>query len=417
MTISERTVFFIMKLRKLFAAMLSLTLCMGVLAGCGDSSSSSQAGSGSDSASSGSTESGADTKEKDNSIKPFKDTTAWELVKDMKVGWNLGNTLDATNASDVTAETSWGNPVTTKLMFDAVKDAGFNVVRVPVSWGTHMDSDYKVDPAWMSRVREVVDYGIDNDMYVILNTHHEEWYFPTEEDKEQDKEQLKALWEQIAEEFKGYDEHLIFEGLNEPRLRGTPQEWNGGTDAAREIVNEYEQVFYDTVRASGGNNDKRCLMITPYAASSDNRAMQALKLPSDTDKNLIVSVHAYLPYSFALDTKGTDQFDAASDGGVIDGLFNNLDTLFLSKEIPVIVGEFGSVNKNFNVEERVECVTYYLERAKQSGVPCIWWDNNAFFGDGENFGLLMRSSVTNDDFSNVWDPKEVVDAIMGVYNE
>ena len=280
-----------------------------------------------------------------------------------------------------------------------------------------MSDDYTVDSAWMNRVREVVDYGIDNGMYVILNTHHEEWYFPNNENKEQDIEQLKALWTQIAEEFKGYDEHLIFEGLNEPRLRGTGKEWTGGDQESRDVVNEYEQVFYDTVRASGGNNDKRCLMITPYAASSDANVMRALKLPNENDEHLIISVHAYLPYSFALDTKGTDQFDAATDGGVIDGLFQNLDSIFLSKKIPVIVGEYGSVNKDFNVGERVECVTYYLNKAEEYGVPCVWWDNNAFVSNGENFGLLERTDVLTDDFSNVWEPQEVVDAIMAVYND
>ena len=381
--------------------------------GCGSTDSSSSVTDESKAESSNTEE----KKEKDDTIKPMRDITAWELVKEMRVGWNLGNTLDATNADDVTAETSWGNPETTKLMIDAVKDAGFNVFRVPVSWGTHMNDKYEVDQAWMDRVREVVDYGIDNDMFVILNTHHEEWYFPTEEDKEQDKEQLKALWEQIAEEFKGYDEHLIFEGLNEPRLRGTAKEWTGGDETSRAIVNEYEQVFYDTVRASGGNNEKRCLMITPYAASSDYNVMKDLKLPNEDDKNLIISVHAYLPYSFALDTKGTDKFDAATDGSVIDTLFKNLNMLFLVKEIPVIIGEFGSVNKNMNVEDRVECVKYYLEKAKENGVPCVWWDNNAFFSDGENFGLLSRSSVITDNFTGVWDPQEIIDAINEVYND
>lgn len=400
-----------MTAKRLFSLMTSLVLCVGAFTGCGSADSSSSADSAS------STEStGEQSSEKDNTVKPMRDITAWELVKEMKVGWNLGNTLDATGASDLSAETSWGNPKTTKLMIDAVKAAGFNVFRVPVSWGTHMNDKYEVDKDWMNRVREVVDYGIDNDMFVILNTHHEDWYFPDEDNKEQDKEQLKALWEQIAEEFKGYDEHLIFEGLNEPRLRDTPKEWTGGDDASRAVVNEYEQVFYDTVRASGGNNEKRCLMITPYAASSDYNVMKDLKLPNEDDKNLIVSVHAYLPYSFALDTKGTDKFDAAADGGVIDSMFDNLYKLFLVKEIPVIVGEFGCMNKNMNVEDRVECVTYYLEKAKEKGVPCVWWDNNAFFSDGENFGLLSRSSVLTDNFAGVWDPQEIIDAINGVYN-
>ena len=407
-----------MKLKRLLAAVLAAAVC-GMMAGCGDTDSSSKAdsGSGSSTADSQATESGAEQKEKDDTIKPMRDITAWELVKEMKTGWNLGNTFDATGSDGLSAETSWGQPTTTKLMVDAVADAGFNVFRLPVSWGKHMDDKYQVDQAWMDRVREVVDYAIDDGMFVILNTHHEDWYFPKEEDKEQDIEQLKALWAQIAEEFKGYDEHLIFEGLNEPRLRDTPQEWTGGTPASREIVNEYEKAFYDTVRASGGNNDKRALMISGYAASSDPKVLNDIKLPDENDKHLIVSVHAYLPYSFALDTKGTDQFDAASDGGVIDSLFDNLDNIFLSKEIPVIIGEYGSMNKNFNVEDRVECVKYYLEAAKEKGVPCVWWDNNAFVGNGENFGLLSRNSVISDNFSNVWDPQEIIDAIKGVYNE
>lgn len=405
-----------MKLKRSLAAILAAVICC-MTAGCGSTDSSSSSSDAASSSADTSSQGGEQKKEKDNSIKPMRDITAWELVKEMKTGWNLGNTFDATGGSGVSAETSWGQPTTTKPMIDAVHEAGFNVLRIPVSWGTHMDDDYKVDQAWMDRVREVVDYGIDDGMYVILDTHHEDWYFPTDENKEQDIEQLKALWSQIAEEFKGYDEHLIFEGLNEPRLRDTPQEWTGGTDAARAIVNEYEKAFYETVRASGGNNDKRCLMITPYAASSDSRVMNALELPDENDKHLIVSVHAYLPYSFALDTKGTDKFDAATDGGVIDSLFDNLENTFLSKEIPVIIGEYGTLNKNFNIEDRVNCAKYYLTAAKEAGVPCVWWDNNAFVGNGENFGLLARRDVTDTKITGVWDPQDLVDAIMGVYNE
>ena len=151
-------------------------------------------------------------------------TTAKDLVAQMKVGWNLGNTMDATGGSGLDAETSWGNVETTKLMIDQVKDAGFNVFRLPVSWGTHMDENYTVDEAWMNRVQEIVDYGIDNGMFVILNTHHEEWYMPKKDRADKDIEQLKALWKQICDRFQGYDEHLIFEGVNEPRLRGEGNE-------------------------------------------------------------------------------------------------------------------------------------------------------------------------------------------------
>lgn len=326
--------------------------------------------------------------------------SAKDLVKQMRVGWNLGNTLDATGGSGVTAETSWGNTVTSKLMIDKIKEAGFNVLRVPVSWGTHLDEDYNIDPAWMDRVQEVVNYGIDNEMFVILNTHHEEWYMPVEEDVEEDLVQLEAVWKQIAERFKGYNEKLIFEGVNEPRLRGQGAEWNG-TSSARDIVNRYAETFVRTVRASGGNNAERCIMVTPYAASSSAQNLRALVIPENSG-NVIVSVHAYLPYSLALDTTGTDVYDP-NDTSIRD-LFKNIQSIFLDNDIPVIIGEFGVVNKE-NTEDRVRCVTDYLTMAKEHGVPCVWWDNGAYRGNGENFGLFNRREYT-------WYSSDVLEAIQ-----
>lgn len=368
-----------MKMRKIVSLALSVIMAVGCFAGC---------------------EKGGD----DVEIQDIRDITAKELVSEMKIGWNLGNTLDADAADGLAAETSWGNPETKEEMVKFVKDSGFNVLRVPVTWNKHMDDKYNVDPEWMARVKEVVDYGIKNDMYVILNTHHEDWYFPTEDNKEDDIEQIKALWKQIAEEFKGYDEHLIFEGLNEPRLRDTPNEWNGGTEKARAIVNEYEKAFYETVRNSGGNNPKRHLMITGYAASSNGSALRDIEVPKDDDK-VIISVHAYLPYSLALDKNGKDKFEPEADTSSIDSLFLNLDNLFLADDIPVIIGEFGVMNK-FNDADRIECVKYYLSVAKQYGVPCVWWDNGAFVGSGENFGLLQRFQPYE------WRFQSIVDAMM-----
>ena len=402
-----------MFIKRIAAISAAAVMCLA-MGSCGDDSCSSSADSKTESkAVSGSQADSGDNSDteglyvsKYDTQQEMSDESAWDLVAKMRVGWNLGNTFDATGGDGtIAAETSWGNPKTTKEMIDLVSQSGFNVLRLPVSWGTHMDENYNVDPAWMARVHEVVDYAIDNDMFVILNTHHEEWYFPTNEDKDQDIEQLTALWKQIAEEFKNYDERLIFEGVNEPRLRGTSKEWTGGDSESREVVNAYAKAFYDTVRASGGNNDKRSLMITGYAASSSKNCLQQIVLPNYDDDHLIVSVHAYLPYSFALDTKGTDQFDAAKDAASIDTLFTDLDEIFLSQHIPVIVGEFGCMNK-MNDEERVECVTYYLSVAEQYGVPCIWWDNGAFVGDGENFGLLDRELIPE------WKFQSIIDAIM-----
>lgn len=418
-------------MKKILAMLTVVSMCFVMLAGCGNSdSSTSSASSNKPAASDSSTaddSSAANDSVEDISSGPdysgpkpiglyesthteqeeMRDITAWELVKEIKTGWNLGNTLDATGSSSLAAEISWQPDPTTKEMIDLLKNDGFDLIRIPVSWGMHMDANYNVDPEWMARVHEIVDYAIDSDMYVILNTHHEEWYFPDEENKEQDIEQLKALWTQIAEEFKNYDEHLIFEGLNEPRLRGTQYEWNGGNQKSRDVVKEYAQAFYETVRASGGNNPKRMLMLTGYAASSQRTCLNDVWLP-ENDKNVIVSVHGYLPYSFALDTEGTDKF---SDGnkGEIDSLFQSLANLFYVNEIPVIVGEYGCVDKN-NTSERVECITYYLETAKKLGIPCVLWDNNAVGTDGENFGMMDRANCT-------WKFPEIIDAIKAVYAE
>lgn len=396
----------IKNIKKMFAATLALTMGMSMLTACGsnsknESSADSAASSGTSSA--GSEESGSDVS-KTHTNDPMTVTSAKDLVAQMKVGWNLGNTMDATGGSGIDAETSWGNITTTKMMIDAVKNAGFNVFRLPVSWGTHLDENYNVDPAWMDRVQEIVNYGIDNDMFVILNTHHEEWYMPVESDVDEDLKELEALWTQIAERFKGYNEKLIFEGVNEPRLRGDGAEWTGTTES-REIVNKYAKTFVETVRATGGNNADRCLMVTPYAASSSATNMQALEIPEDSDK-IIVSIHAYLPYSFALDTAGTDVYDP-NDKSIPD-LFENIKYYFLDNDIPVIIGEFGSVNK-MNDEDRIQCVTDYLTTAKEYGVPCVWWDNGTRVGDGENFGLLDRTDCT-------WYFPGIMEAIQNVVN-
>lgn len=372
-----------MKITKILALALSTVMVLGCFAGCDKK----------------------EKEEKEENLMEIRDISAKELVSEMKIGWNLGNTLDATSAEGLAAETSWGNPETREDMMKLLKDTGFNVLRLPVTWDGHMDENYNVDPEWMARVKEVVDYGINNDLYVILNTHHEEWYYPTSKNKDEDIKQLKALWSQIAEEFKGYDEHLLFEGLNEPRLRGTSNEWTAGTPEAQAIVNDYAMAFYETVRNSGGNNDKRHLLLTGYCASSNASSMMALELPKDDDK-IIVSIHAYLPYPFALDNNGTDQFDVNVDAVSIDSLFLNLDSYLLAADIPVIITEFGSLNKKNN-EDRIECVQYFLKMAKDNGVPCVWWDNGAIFGNGDNFGLMSRGEIPAS-----WFFDDIVDAMM-----
>ena len=341
-----------------------------------------------------------------NSSTDISKLSASEIVSEMGIGWNLGNSLDATGNSGLDTETSWQNPKTTKAMIDAVRDEGFTCVRIPTTWYKHMDSNYTVDSEWMARVKEVVDYCIDDGLYVVLNSHHDTWNKPIDSNYTAASQELKVLWKQIAEEFEGYDRHLVFEGMNEPRNYDGEHEWDGGTYEMHEVVNKLNADFINTVRSTGGNNTDRCLMIPTYAASSEYAAMKDLKIPEDDD-NIIVSVHAYAPYSFAFDEKGTNKFtdDMAAQ---LDSLFKNYSNLFAAKRIPVCIGEFSATNK-YNSEERVKWAKYYAMKAKELGMSCLLWDNNYYYGSGsEVHGYLNRSNCT-------WYDKSIVDALIESY--
>lgn len=329
----------------------------------------------------------------ENKNKKMEDLTAMDIVKDMKIGWNIGNTLDSTR-TDITRidppykfETAWGNPKVTQELIDTVLGSGFNVIRIPVSWTNHIgpEPEYQITDSWMERVQEVVDYAYDKGAYVILNIHHEDWNYPYYDNLDRASAEMEAVWKQIAEVFQDYDEHLIFEGQNEPRKVGTPFEWNGGDAEGWEVVNKTNQVFIDTVRAAGGSNPYRMLMIPGYAANC-SVGIKHIEVP-ENDNRVIISVHAYEPYDFALNKDGRSEWNHDTDE--IDRLMKDLQTLFLDKGIPVIIGEFGAMNKN-NESDRAEWAAYYVSAARKTGVPCIWWDNGLFEGDGERFGLFDR---------------------------
>lgn len=383
---------------KILAAFMGIAMLTAFATGCtGDNSSANDsATSDNSSVTSENTNSQADTPQ------PMRDISSMELVKEMKVGWILGNTLDGggkhlKGGSVQSLETAWGNPVTTKEMIDEVVKAGFNIIRIPVTWdwSTGEGPDYKISDAWMNRVQEVVDYAYDNDVFVILNLHHETWHYPTVDNYEAASDRLKKVWTQIGNHFKNYDEKLIFEGLNEPRVIGSSEEWNGGSPATREIVNKLNLDFVDTIRSLDGNNKLRHLMIPGYAASATTEALKDIKVPEDDDK-IIVSVHAYTPYNFALKQGNVSgKWFAQSKGntGEIDRIAEDLKTLFIDKGTPVIIGEFGAVNRD-NELYRADWAKYYVARMKQVGVPCVWWDNGAFNGGGENFGFFDRNTLT-----------------------
>lgn len=341
----------------------------------------------------------------------MRNITSAELIAEMGAGWNLGNTLDATGG-----ETAWGNPVTTQEMIDEIYKAGFNTIRIPTTWDGHMGEgpDYTVDEEWMDRVEEVIGYALKNNMYVILNAHHENgWVKPKYDGLDNVKAQLNALWTQIAERFSDYGDHLIFEGLNEPRIEGGANEWNGGTEEGRDSLNQLNDTFIKAVRATGGNNETRTLLITTFAAQPVTVAIENLTVPDD--KYIGVSIHAYTPYRFTYDSVGESwnalNFDD-SCASEIDNLFYKLDETFTSKGIPVIITEYGAVSKlvggdwqTTNKDEVVKWASYYISTAEKYGIPCVWWDNGYYISGNELFGIFNRTDLT-------WYSPEIVKAIM-----
>ena len=337
------------------------------------------------------------------------DETAMEFVSHIKVGWNLGNTLDSVPmayASPTSCESSWGCPVTTKQMIDAVKDAGFNCVRVPVSWGQKMDNTtYQIDENWMNRVQEVVNYVIDNDMYCILNIHHDNtpanypYFYPDSAHYAQSEKFVTSVWSQVSERFEAYDNHLIFETLNEPRLVGHDNEWwiNPNSNDCKDgmdCVNKLNAAALDTIRKSGGNNDKRFVLMPSYAANCDESTLAGVVMPNDD--HIIAEAHAYTPYNFALaDEKdgGTPNWSEANGGADIVNLMKRLQKTYLSKGIPVIIDEFGASNRN-NEDTRAAWAKFYVSQADSFGIPCVLWDNNQFGNGSENLGLLNRNNLT-----------------------
>ena len=372
----------------------------------------------------------------------LKNADTEAILEDMGLGWNLGNSLDATGGSGLDTETSWSNPKTTQALIDKVKSLGFNTVRVPVSWGKHVSGDnYTIDSAWLARVKEVVDYCYKNDMYVILNIHHDTkssasasgaGYYPRSSAYSSSEKFVTSVWSQMAEYFKNYDYHLIFETLNEPRLIGTGYEWwfnkwniPSEVKDAIDCINKLNQKAVDTIRDIGSNNRGRLIMCPGYDASIDGATVSGFKLPTDISGNknrIAVSVHAYSPYNFAMNidtSNGATSTYSSSIKDELKNLFSTLKSNFRDKGIPVVIGEFGSTDKN-NTAERVKWATDYTALAKKNNIPCVLWDNNAFAVyngssivlNSEYHGYINRKNNT------VTSPaKDVIEALMKPYGK
>ncbi len=322
----------------------------------------------------------------------IRNISSAELVSDMDMGWNLGDTLDVCAADrdgdgmvnevpedgGKVDETLWGNPKATKELFDKMKADGVDLVRIPVTWRDHIGEapDYKVDEEWMARVHEVVDYAIDNEMYVILNVHHDgggdpqfgAWIIETAiNDYDGFAKKYTALWKQIAAEFEDYSDYLIFESMNEVGFDKL------GEDEAYEMINKINQLFVDTIRSSGGNNPKRHLLIAGYwtdiAKSCDDR----YKMPEDPENRCILSVHYYTPWEFCT-TNLQHTWGTKSEVNTLKNKIKQLKTTFIDNGIPVIIGEYGTGASN-DTASRILFNNTLVSECRAAGIPCCIWDN------------------------------------------
>ena len=279
-------------------------------------------------------------------------------------------------------------------------------MRIPVSWHDHIDADGVISERWLSRVQQVVDWAMSKGLYVILNAHHDVMtgvYYPSSEYYETSAAFTRGIWSQLAERFADYDEHLIFEPINEARQRDTDHEWSFDSrnpdclDAA-DCINRLNQLFVDTVRMSGGYNETRYLMIPGYATAPGPVLNDTFILPEDdADNRLIVTVHTYIPYDFAQNTRSTLRDFEVRDMGITQQIAQTMASLYkkyIVNGIPVVVGEFGALNKNGNTQARVNYTAYATVAAAARNIPVIWWDNNAVNGNGENFGIIDRKNIT-----------------------
>lgn len=339
----------------------------------------------------------------------LSEITGLELAQRIKVGWNLGNAFDASDCTwvsdEMLYESAWNGDMTAEQHIETLKQAGFNAVRIPVSWHNHVSENYSISEKWLSRVNEVVDWCLERDMFVILNIHHDNstsFMFPTNQYLEQSKNYISAIWRQLAFHFRDYDERLIFEIMNEPRLIGHNNEWwidENSADCKEAIscINEINQAGVNTIRAAGGYNKTRFIMCPGYDASADGALNAGFVLPTDPIDNngkIIVTVHAYTPYEFALQDGGTAQWSSANENDLrnMTEFMDRLYEKFVKNGTAVIIDEFGARDKNGNTEARADFTKTYVAEARKRGIPCFWWDNNAFSGSGELFGVLNRKT-------------------------
>ena len=352
--------------------------------------------------------------------------TAKQWNKDV-VGWNLGNqfecsapdqdgeSMDIGNPpNSIHAEEAWGNPVVTEAMIQAVKKAGFNAIRIPIRWQCHITDKQamSIDPAWIARIKTVVDWCLDNDLKVIINAHHEKWLEsrPYYANQEENCQKLTLLWTNIASAFANYDSRLAFAGTNEVHIK---DEWGGPSAENLEVQNAYNQTFVDAVRATGGNNAKRHLIVQTYVCNPWFGINNGdFIIPKDLDGNgnnyMSVEFHYYQPWSYAGEckydywgdfNKNTGDKPADNEKTMTD-FFDQVVKTWSNQGLGIVIGEWGVTDHYKSNPEKVhENMTYYCKcltkEAHDRGFSTFVWDNNKFGNGSEMYGIFDRRNNMN----------------------
>ncbi|MGI5186926.1 cellulase family glycosylhydrolase [Promicromonospora sp. CA-289599] len=332
-------------------------------------------------------------------------TSAAEIVAAMQPGWNLGNSLDAQCCGDG-GETAWGNPRVDDTFFDDIKAEGFNSVRIPVSWGKYTGPapDYTIEPETMERVQEIVDFALDADLIVMINTHHDSWQWiehlaqPAKHDEV--LAQFDATWVQIADTFKDYPQELVFEPLNEVGFKDT-----SGVDEDHRLMAELNSSFHEIVRSSGGNNGDRLLVLETIYTRSDQVHLDALaaEIEALDDPMLAASTHNYGYWPFSVNVAGTTTYSTEARELLEQDFKTQVDT-FVSQGIPVVIGEYGLLDNYDKKVERGEYLKFFEHfgyLARTTGITTMWWDNGTHFDrfmrewrDQEQFDYISTSWTT-----------------------
>lgn len=343
------------------------------------------------------------------------EATAMSLAKQMYPGWNLGNTFEGTSGqASLGDETGWQSTKTTQEVIDYVKAQGFRSVRIPCSWHRHMDGNNVIDAAWMARVKEVVDYCMNDGLFVVLNDHYDEGWIETKMDTYDEAKAaiMNTMWTQVATAFASYDEHLLFAGLNEP---------NADNQTKTDNLVKYEQVFIDAVRATGANNAYRTLLVQGPSTDIDNTSKYYKTLPIDSSKDrLMVEVHFYSPWNFcgmeqdeswgkvfyfwgaANHVSGSSHNANWGEEQYLKDQMKKMKTQFVDKGIPVYIGEYSCQWRELeeNQAEHDASVRLFHEKVVSESInngciPVLWDPNYCQHGGTKgSMSVINRSTLT-----------------------